>query len=98
MDKLFLALSVSAICIMVYALVRVFSLSKKIPGGTVGASWKFLSYLVVLFTIGYLSTPFFPNLPEMYRQLIVGIIFLAGAVFVVIVINLFYKVIRELGL
>lgn len=98
MEKLFLGLSIAAICVMIYALVRVVSLNKRIPGGTVGATWKVLSSLIALFTIGYLTTPFFPMLPDMYKQLIVGFIFLAGAIFVVIVVNLFYKVIKEIGL
>lgn len=83
---------------MIYALFRVISLNKKIPGGTVGSTWKFLSTLIGLFTFGYLTTPFFPLLPDAHKQLIVGVIFLAGAIFVVIVINLFYRVIREIGL
>lgn len=98
MKQLFLLLSISAICIMFYALFRVVSLNKHIPGGTVGATWRFLSYLIGLFTIGYLTTPFFPMLPDEIQQLIVGVIFLAGAIFVVIVINLFFKVIKEIGL
>ncbi len=98
MKNVFLMLSIAAICVMGYALFRVISLNKKIPGGTVGATWKFLSTLIGFFAVGYLSTPFFPLLPEDIKQLIVGVIFLAGAIFVVIVINLFYKVIRDIGL
>lgn len=98
MKNIFLVLSIAAICVMLYALFRVISLNKKIPGGTVGATWKFLSTLIGLFTVGYLSTPFFPLLPEDIKQLIVGVVFLAGAIFVVIVINLFYKVIQDIGL
>ncbi len=98
MTSLFYVLSISAICVMIYALFRVLSLNKQIPGGTVGATWKFLTTLIALFTVGYLITPFFPRLPDDYKQLIVGVIFLFGAIFVVIVINLFFKVIKELGL
>ena len=98
MEQLFYILSISAICVMLYALFRVINLNKKIPGGTVGSSWKFLTILIVLFTAGYLTTPFFPLLPDVYKQLIVGVIFLFGAIFVVIVINLFFKVISEIGL
>jgi hypothetical protein len=98
MNGIFLVLSITAICVMLYALYRVVTLNKKIPGGTVGATWKFLSILIGFFTVGYLSAPFFPLLPNDVKQLIVGVIFLAGAIFVVIVINLFYKVIQEIGL
>ncbi len=98
MDKIFLVLSILAIIVMLYALFRVISLNKRIPGGVVGSTWKFLTFLIALFTIGYLTTPFFPLLPEFAKNLVVGVIFLAGAIFVLIVINLFYKVISELGL
>jgi hypothetical protein len=98
MENIFFVLSVMAILVMLYGLFRVIQLNKKIPGGTVGSAWKFLTILIVLFAAGYLTTPFFPFLPDAVKQIIVGVIFLAGAVFVVIVINLFYKVISELGL
>jgi hypothetical protein len=98
MDKVFLALSLAAIVVMLYALYRVFSLKKKIPGGVVGSTWNILSVLIVMFTVGYLTTPFFPMLPQVFKDLLVGVIFLAGAVFVVIVINLFYRVVSDLGL
>jgi len=98
MENVFLALCLAAIVVMLYALYRVLSLKKKIPGGVVGSTWNFLSMLIVLFTIGYLTTPFFPMLPQAAKDLLVGVIFLAGAVFVVIVINLFYKVVSDLGL
>jgi hypothetical protein len=48
--------------------------------------------------VGYLSTLLFPALPDDSKRLIVGIISLAGAVFVLKVINLFYRIIAEIGL
>jgi len=98
MASLFMLLSLSAISIMLFALYRVNVLRKKVPGGMVRSTWNFLAVLIVLFTAGYFSTPFFPLLPTAVQQLVVGVIFLAGAVFVVIVINLFYKIVSELGL
>lgn len=94
----FLSLSVSAIAVMCYALFRALSLRSKIPGGKVRSTWNFLSFLIVLFTIGYFSTPFFRLLPENIKDLLVGVIFLAGAVFVAIVINLFFKIVEDIGL
>lgn len=95
---LFLSLSVSSIAVMCYALFQAFSLRSKIPGGKVKATWNFLTILIVLFTIGYLTTPFFRLLPESVKDVLVGVIFLAGAVFVSIVINLFFKIVEDLGL
>ena len=96
--NLFLVFSISAICVMIYALIRVISLNKKIPGGTVGSTWRFLSVLIGFFAAGYLTTPFFPMLSEDYQHLIVGLVFLSGSVFVLVVINLFYRIIKEIGL
>jgi hypothetical protein len=98
MKLLFLLLSFSAICIILYALYLVMDLRKKILiGGEVKATWKRLSWMIVLFASGYLTTPLFPYLPEYAKDVVVGIIFLFGAIFVVIVIKLFHKIYTELA-
>lgn len=98
METVFYLLSFSAIIVMLYALYRVNVLRNKVPGGVVRSTWNFLSVLILMFTAGYFTTPFFPLLPQVFQHLVVGVIFLAGAIFVVIVINLFYRVVSELGL
>ncbi len=98
MKLLFLLLSFSAISIIFYALYLVMDLRKKILiGGEVKAAWKRLSWMIVLFAIGYLTTPFFPSLPEFVKDVVVGVMFLFGAIFVVIVIKLFHKIYTELA-
>ena len=97
-EVLFLSLSISAISIMLYALFLAFSLRSKIPGGKVRSSWNVLSTLIVLFTMGYLTTPFFRYLQADTKDILVGLIFFAGAIFVVVVIRLFYKIIEDIGL
>ncbi len=62
------------------------------------STWSTLTALIVLFTAGYVTTPFFRLLPEEIKDLLVGAIFLAGAVFVVIVIKLFFRIVEDLGL
>ncbi len=37
-------------------------------------------------------------LPQEIKDMLVGVIFLAGAIFVVIVIKLYFKIIEDLGL
>jgi len=98
METLFLVLSIAAILTMVYALYTAFSLKSKIPGGKVKSTWNMLTSLIIMFTIGYLATPFFRLLPPEIKDVLVGVIFLAGAVFVVIVIKLYGKIIEDLGL
>jgi hypothetical protein len=98
MQAAFLTLSLSAIAVMLYALYRVMQLRRRVPGGVVRSTWDFLGGLVVVFTLGYLATPFFPRLSPEVQQILVGGIFLAGAVFVVVVVNLFGRVVEDLGL
>ena len=98
METLFLVLSSAAILIMVYALYSALTLKDKIPGGKVKSAWNLLTSLIIIFTIGYLATPFFRLLPPEVKDILVGVIFLAGAIFVVIVIKLYFKIIEDLGL
>ncbi|MDA8225566.1 MAG: hypothetical protein M0T86_06575 [Betaproteobacteria bacterium] len=89
-------LDFAAIIFMFYCLYLVLSLKSSIPGGTVGKHWNFLSMLVALFTIGFLATPFFDQLPQNILRLLVAIIFLLGAVYVSVTIRMIYNIIREL--
>lgn len=98
METIFLVLSVCSIAIMFYALYSALALKNKVPGGTVRSTWNVLTALIAMFSVGYLSTPFFRMLSQDIKDLLVGIIFLAGAIFVVIVIKLFYRIIEALGL
>lgn len=98
MEVVFLVLSISAILVMLYALYSSISLKKKVPGGKVKETWGILNGLIVLFSLGYLTTPFFRLLPQEAKDLLVGVIFLAGAIFVVIVTKLFFKIVEDLGL
>ncbi len=90
-------ISVGAILIMIYCLYLVVSLKKKVPGGIVGSKWSFLMNLVILFTLGYLSTPFFGIIPENILRLIVSGIFFFGAIYVLITVKLIFRIINELS-
>ena len=98
MKTLIALISLSAIATIFYALFRVVTLTKRIPGGLVKEYWKLFYYLIGLLAVGYLTMPLFPVLPETSKEMIIGIIFLAGAIFVVKVINLFFKIVQEIGL
>ncbi len=90
-------ISIAAILVMLYCLALVLSLKKSIPGGMVGKAWNFLTVLVVLFTLGYLATPFFGLIPAEIMKLLVSLIFLFGAIYVVITVTLIYRIIEELA-
>lgn len=90
-------ISIAAIFVMLYCLFLVITLGRRVPGGVVGKKWKFLTFLVVLFTLGYLSTPFFGMLPTQLVSLMVSLIFFFGAVYVVITVKLIFQIIEELS-
>ena len=89
-------LSFGAILVMAYCLWLVLTLKPNIPGGIIGKTWNTLMGLVVLFTFGYLSTPFFNALPDDVLRLIVGVIFLFGSLYVLLTVKLIYRIIQEL--
>ncbi len=91
-----LLLTLAAIVLIVFCLFQVLILKQEIPGGLVGKQWSVLSWLVVLFTIGYLAAPFFRNMPLSTLRLIVSLVFLFGAVYVLVTIRLIYRVIQVL--
>jgi hypothetical protein len=90
-------ISIAAIAVMLYCLYLIVSLKKDVPGGIVGKKWNFLMILVVLFTGGYMASPFFNMLPENILRLIVGLIFFFGAIYVVITVKLIYRIIEALA-
>ena len=98
MQLLILLIWLSAIFVIFFAFYKALTLTKKIPGGLARQSWKLLYYLIGLLGVGYLSILLFPRLPETSRDFIVGVISLAGAIFIVKVINLFFKIIKDVGL
>lgn len=90
-------ITLAAIAVMLYCLVLAFSLRKDIPGGLVSKQWRVLELLVVLFTLGYLATPFAASLSEGTLRLIVSLIFLFGAIYVVITVKLIHRIIKALS-
>lgn len=89
--------SIAAILVMLYCLALVITLGKQVPGGVVGKQWNLLKGLVILFTLGYLTTPFFARLPAELVSIMVSLIFLFGAIYVVITVKLIYRIIDELS-
>lgn len=86
----------AAILMMVFCLMQVFALKAKIPGGVIGKQWNILTLLVLLFSVGYLATPFFGALPLDTMRFIASLIFFFGAIYVFITVRLIYRVIQEL--
>jgi len=95
-SNLILFINLAAIAVMLICLATVLRLRAKIPGGVVGKQWRLLTLLVSLFTVGYFVTPFFTRLPADVINLLVALIFLFGAVYVLITVRLIYRIIEEM--
>jgi len=91
------ALTWLSIAVMLFALFRVLNLKREMPGGVVGKQWSNLTALVVLFAAGYVAIPFLDELSKELLQLVVAGIFLFGAIYVLITINLIVAVVRVLS-
>lgn len=92
-----LFITLAAIAVMLFCLLLAFRLSKDIPGGLVAKQWRMLELLVILFTFGYLATPFAGYLSTETLRLIVSLIFLFGAIYVVITVRLIHRIIKVLS-
>jgi hypothetical protein len=92
-----LLINLAAILVVLYALFLTVSLRPRVPDGLVGRWWTTLTLLVVLFTVGFLASPFLWDLPPANQQLVVALVFLFGALYVVLTIRILHGVIRELS-
>lgn len=92
-----LILDIAAIVLMAYCLYLVITLKKEIPGGVIGKKWKTLSVLVLIFAAGYMSMPFFGEIPPDTLRLIISVIFFFGSIYVLVTIKLIHTVIRSLS-
>lgn len=91
-----------AILVMLGALVLVFKLRKTARGGKIGRVVNLLLGFIVLFLLGYVAGPFLPDLGQEITLILTAVVFLFGAIFVVIVLGVIEKLIKrvfeELGL
>lgn len=85
-----------AIMIMAVALWKSFLYKATMPEGVVKRTWRLLIALIGLFFVGFLTLPFFVLLPQEWKDNIVAFLFLFGAVYVLVTLNLVYKIVISL--
>ena len=90
-------LSVLATAVMAANVYRAFKLKKAIPGGEVGEKWNRSLYLILFFFAGYILSPLLLQISPEFKDLIISLVFLFGAVFVFLMITLTFSVITLLG-
>lgn len=86
-----------AILLMVYCLWLVITLRKDVRGGVIGSKWNILTGLVFLFALGYSSMPFFGQIPPEVLRTIISVVFVFGAIYVLITIKLIMNIIKILS-
>lgn len=91
-----LAVSAAAIVLILYGLVLALRYRASMPGGVVGRHWRTLVLLVCLFTVGYVLLPFAGLLSEAWLRTIIALVFLFGALYVIITVRLIRQIVLEL--
>lgn len=90
---IFTLVSGLAIMIMAVALWKSFVYKSSLPEGEVKRTWRLLIVLVGLFFVGFLTLPFFVLLPPEWKDNIVSFLFFFGAIYVLLTLNLMYKIV-----
>ena len=87
-------ISAAILCMFcgLYLVIRLRSFTK---GGMVGRVVNVLMALIIFFTIGYLVGPFMPQLGCQWVMILTAVVFLFGAIFVVLVLWLIQKLIKQ---
>ena len=86
-------LSIAAILVMVVNVIFAFRLRRALIGGEVARRWGLLTNMILFFLFGYIASPLLLvfNVPVEIMGLAVFLVFLFGAVFVLVVM----RIIRE---
>lgn len=89
-------ISVLAICVMAINVFKAYTLKKSIVGGELGEKWNYSFYLIIFFFIGYIISPLILRISPEYKDIIISLVFLFGALFVLIMISILISVITVL--
>jgi hypothetical protein len=96
MTIVYYVISAAAIVVMAGNVVKAFRLKKSLAGGEVGEKWGYALYLIVFFFVGYIVSPLFLQISPESKDIVISFVFLFGAVFVFIMINLIFSIITLL--
>ncbi len=97
METIFLILSGASIFMMSYSWYKFTTFRKTLNGGSMKNTSNIFAQLIGLEIICFLSIPFLP-LVWVSKEIIMGIMFFFAALFILLVVNLFTKIVSDLGL
>ena len=84
-----------AILFMISGFYMVSRLKRIARGGTIGRVVNIILTLIVIFAAGYFTALYMPKLPMEVNLLLVAMIYLFGAMFVVLVLWLIKNLVRQ---
>ena len=96
MTMVYYVVSAAAIVVMAANVVKAFRLKRSLAGGEVGEKWGYAFYLIIFFFAGYIVSPLFLQISPESKDIVISLVFLFGAVFVFIMINLIFSIITLL--
>jgi hypothetical protein len=97
-EKIFLVLSGASILMMSYSWYKFTAFRKTLSGGSMKHTSNIFAQIIGIEIICFLSIPFLPMVPWVSKEIIMGIMFFFASLFVLLVINLFTKIVSDLGL
>ncbi len=97
MHILFCSLNIAALCAILFAWYKVAAFRRRIPGGLVKTACNILSEFIGLFAFGFLALMSFPLLPREYRETLISLVFVSGAVFSIALVNFFGSLADDSG-
>ncbi len=92
-------LAAIAILLMVVNVVMAFRLRSALIGGEIRSRWSLLTNFILVFVFGYILSPLLLvfSVPVEYMGAVVFLIFLFGAIFVLIVIRILRETLALMG-
>jgi hypothetical protein len=93
------ALAFLAITAMVINVVQAFRLRRDLIGGEIRSRWSLLTNFILIFLFGYILSPLLLifSVPVEYMGAVVFLIFLFGAIFILIVIRIIRDTLAVMG-
>lgn len=93
------ALAFLAITAMVVNVVQAFRLRRALIGGEIRSRWNLLTNFILIFLFGYILSPLLLvfSVPVEYMGAVVFLIFLFGAIFILIVIRIIRDTLAVMG-
>ena len=98
MESIFLILSGASILMMSYSWYKFTKFRKTLSGGSMKHKSNIFAQIIGVEIICFISIPFLEMVPWVSKEIIMGIMFLFAALFVLLVVNLFTKIVSDLGL